>query len=469
METPHLDLKSSPAGQAAREQTPRLVCNFSITPSVYETEKLWKGSYIRMNKPFVFILCLILLLTAVPALAQSPGNLNNGAFVEADGDDLFIALQSGIVRLQADGISAQISTDRASMLQLVGGRLYYLAENWGTDEYGDLRKLGETPVSCLPDGSDRRVLGEERKLGEVYDFGDDDSTRNIDMLIGYRCFTVAQDAIYFLGNTNEGGTYTCYGTYEDEDGQEEISAVAGNYQNGIALFCMDINGQNLRALTGVLGNDCAQLALDGNRLYLATGYQDTVFAYDYVNYTIMDVDGHVLSVFERNELGRENLYSDVGKFYHISNAVLPFGDSMLVSLADSEGDFIATRLTRVDANGTETQLALEQYYTPSILLDTTLYYVGSSSENNFYDDSPEYLASLGIYRKDLNEAGLGVRLVALPNTSFLYDFSMCVLGDYVYYRGATGDIYRTPVVGGESFVYTENGFVNAASVEKTIG
>ena len=46
---------------------------------------------------------------------------------------------------------------------------------------------------------------------------------------------------------------------------------------------------------------------------------------------------------------------------------------------------------------------------------------------------------------------------------------MCVLGDYVYYRGTTGDVYRTPVTGGESFVYTENGFVNAASVGKTIG
>ena len=64
-------------------------------------------------------------------------------------------------------------------------------------------------------------------------------------------------------------------------------------------------------------------------------------------------------------------------------------------------------------DGTETQLALEQYYTPSILTDTTLYYVGSSNQTNFYDDSPEYLSSLGIYRKDLNETGLGVRLVAL--------------------------------------------------------
>lgn len=59
--------------------------------------------------------------------------------------------------------------------------------------------------------------------------------------------------------------------------------------------------------------------------------------------------------------------------------------------------------------------------------------------------------------------------MALPNSSFLYNFSMCVLGDYVYYRGTTGDVYRTPVTGGESFVYTENGFVNAASVGKTIG
>ena len=148
-----------------------------------------------MRKLFIFILCLGLLLTAVPALAQSAGNLNNGAFIDADGNDLFFAAQNGITRLQADGTSAQISTDRASMLQFVGGRLYYIAENWGADEYGDQRKLGETPVSCLPDGSDRRVLGEERKVGEVYDFGDDDSTRNIDMLIGYRCFTVTPDAI----------------------------------------------------------------------------------------------------------------------------------------------------------------------------------------------------------------------------------------------------------------------------------
>lgn len=423
----------------------------------------------RMKKLLILTLCLGLLLTALPALAQSTGNLNNGAFVDSDGNDLFLAMQDGVVRLQADGTSARISTDRASMLQLVGGRLYYLAETWGADEYGDIRKLGETPVSCLSDGSDRRVLGEERKIGEVYDFGDDDSTRNIDMLIGYRCFTVTPDAIYFLGNTSESGSYTCCGTFEDENGQEEVMEIAGRYQNGIALFRMDADGQNLRALTGVLGNDCAQLALDDGRLYLATGYQDTVYAYDYVNYAILDTDGRVLSTFDRDEPERENLYSDVGRFYHIPNAVLPFGDSMLVSLADSEGDFIATRLTRVDADGTETQLALEQYYTPSILTDTTLYYIGSRNETSFYDDSPEYLASLGVYRKDLNEDGLGVRLVALPNTSFLYDFSMCVLGDYVYYRGSTGDVYRTPTAGGESFVYTENGFVNAASVGKTIG
>lgn len=422
-----------------------------------------------MKKLFLYVLCLSLLLTSFPALAQSAGNLNNGAFVETDGSELFIAMPEGIVRLQDDGTGEYISSDRASMLQLVGDRLYYIAESWGNDEYGDLRKLGETPVSCLPDGSDRRVLGEERSLGDVYDFGGDDDVRRVDIMIGYRGFTVTQDAIYFLGNTDESGIYSCYGAFQDEDGQVEVSEVLGRYQNGIALFRMDTDGQNLRALTGVLGNDCAQLALDGDRLYLATGYQDTVFAYDYVNYTILDTDGSIVSTFERSEPENEYLYSSVGSFYHIVNAVLPFGDSMLVSLADSEGDYIATRLTRIDADGTETQLALEQYYTPSILTDTTLYYVGSSSETNYYNDSPEYLASLGIYRKDLNEAGLGVRLVALPSTSFLYDFSMCVLGDYVYYRGSTGDVYCTPVDGGESFVYTENGFVNAASVEKTIG
>ncbi len=413
-----------------------------------------------MRKALIVTLCLSLVLFSCSAFAQSVGNLNNGGFIENGGDRLFIASEDGIYSIGLNGEDAQkIVEGRASMLQFVDGRLYYLAEVYSEDEYGDIGLTSQEPMTCLPDGSDAKSLGEAKKVGYEYEFPEvDDDPFGLDVHVGYRGFTVVGDSIYFLANSGEGGSYECSGIYFDENDEEQTMTLGGTYKSGIKLYKAAIDGTNVEALTDVIGNSVACFAVDGDRIYLCGGFADTVYAYNYVNYSILALDGTVQTAYTNPDDGRENLSSDMGEFYHIPSAVLPYGDDMLVSLSDSEGDFVASQLNRVTPVGDTQVIAIEQEYVHSITDGNALYYVGSAATSNSYDDSLNYAETLGIYRKDVTESGLGVKLTALPFTDFMYDFSMSLLGNYVYYRGDSGLVYRVPALGGELNILTDTGF-----------
>lgn len=407
-----------------------------------------------MKRALLLILGLILVFSS--ARAEVGGNGNNGGFVAAAGETVFLAASDGIYRL--DGAqTTRIYEGQASMLSFVGERLYFLAETWESNEYEDIVKTAETPLSCLADGSDLLVLSAPRPCGQICEYAPSGQASRIDLLCGYRGFTVTDDAIYFLGNSDLSGTYTCTVQWFDADDTIYTESQDGRYENGVALYRMDRDGGNLTALTGALGNSIACLAVDGDRIFVAGGWQDTLYAYNFVNYMIFDLEGNLLSLFE-NPSPNSSFVSDRGAFYHITTAIIADGNDMLVSLSDSEGDFMASQFCRLSGEGELTPIALEQNFIPSLLDGTTLYYIGSLATDNVFDDSISVASSLGIYRKDLHEDGLGMKLVALPFSEYMYAFRMNVVGDFLYFRGADGVVWRVPTSGGAKTAFTENGF-----------
>ncbi len=413
-----------------------------------------------MKKALIVTLCISLALCSCSAFAQSAGNLNNGGFIEKGGDRLFIAASDGIYSVGENGDDPRKIVDgRASMLQYVDGRLYYLAEVYAADEYGDIGLASQEPMTCLPDGSDAKSLGEAKKVGYEIDFPENEGEPIVtDVYVGYRGFTVYNGFIYYLANSGEGGNYECSGVYYDENDKPLTTTVGGVYKSGIKLYKAASDGSDAEAITGVIGNSVACFAVSDDKIYLCGGYADTVYAYNYVNYSILGLDGGVKIAYTNPGDDRENLSSDIGEFYHIPSAVLPYADDMLVSLSDSEGDFVASQLNRVTPEGETKSIAIEQEYVHSITDGNALYYVGSAAKTNSYDDGLNYAETLGIYRKDVTESGLGVKITALPFTEFMYGFNMSLIGDYMYYRGGSGLIYRVPALGGELCILSDTGF-----------
>ena len=395
-------------------------------------------------KRLFLILCIICLLP-LSAAAQTASNLNGGGFVCAAGEALFVAAPDGIYR--ADG--ERVYDGRASMLQFRNGRLYFIAETYETNELGDWTKTSETPCSVLPDGSDLRCLGEARPCGGEAFYDDSADVPRVDTLVGYAGFTVTDDGIYFLANSGLGGQYECRFSWYEEDGASETTRALARYADGIALYRMDADGGNLARLTDPLGNAAAKMAVENGRVYLACGWQDVIYAYNFVNYLILDADGNELIRFE-NPDDELPFSSDAGAFYHIPEAVLPFGDDMLVSLSESEGDFTASQLFRLTAEGEMSLVALERYFVPSALDGRTLYYVGSESDTIYHDDPDRLSASLGIYRKGVDEAGAGIKLTFLPDGEYMYRFRMNVLDGTVYFQGSDGRVRRLDGAGNVS-------------------
>ena len=395
----------------------------------------------------LILLVIVLLLTGC---IYAVGEENDGFMCRLDDASLLIALDDGIWKVGEDGNNMQkISSDRAAMLQLYDGKVYYLANQYDMDDFGDMHVVSQVPVSMNPDGSEYQVIQDARHVGYVYDFiSESYDTLLIDAYVGYKDFTVYNGEIFFLSNTNQGGEYVCTADW-DMEGDETYSAT-GYYESGIALFKMDINGENLQPLTGVIGNSIASMAVKDDRIYLAGGYADTVYAYNFVNYSILSLNGEVLSSFENAYIEPDFPYkNDLGEFYHITQAVIPDGECILVSLSDSEGDFVASHLIRLYPDGKEELLAIEQNYVQSVLKDSTLYFMGSASDTVFYDDTINYDDSYGIYRKDLFESGSGVRIMPLDYDAYSYGCRIAAIGEYVYCLNSAYELYRVNVKTGE--------------------
>jgi len=414
-----------------------------------------------MKRLFSFLIVLAVCTACSGAFAASPGNLNNGSFLVQNEDHLYIATQNGILRTDLSGRNAvRIETSPASMLQFYEGRLYYLSDLYGEDLFGDVHVIAQTPMSCLPDGSDKRILGEEKALGEIYEYPENENDSFLmDSFIGYRNFTVYDGSLYYLANSNEAGTYVCSDVLTDENGDPFLFSIEGEYNFGIALYKSDLNGENVSKLTDVIGNRIACMAIQDGRIYLAGGYADTVYAYNHVNYSVLTLSGETLTAYENTYPSEISITCDKGSFYHITEAVLPMGDELLASLSDSEGDFVSSRLTRLSPDGASETLALEMGFVPSLLDGSTLYYTGSASETVFYNDEINYSDSYGIYRKDVNEQGAGVRIAAIPYDDQVYGISILKEGEYVYYALRSGEIHRVHVETGEHSVFTDKGFI----------
>lgn len=417
-----------------------------------------------MKRSFLFLIAFVMLFSFV-SFAEECGNLNNGGFVLTQNGCVYIAASDGLWMLPPSSSPVLIEEGPVSMLQAYEDRIYYLRDLYGTDEYGFTSLVEQTPMSCLTDGTDKKQIGQSRPVGSRFEYsGENSEIMEMDVYIGYQNFTVYKGNIYYLSNSGIPGQYICTGEYGN--GEQTLS-ITGKYESGIALFKSDLNGENTVLLTNAIGNSVAAMAIENDRIYLASGYQDTIYAYNYVNYSILTPDGDVIDEFKNTLVDPENpLKSDAGEFYHIPNAVLPHGDKMLVSLGDSEGDFVASQLFELDREGNLTKIAIEQQYVPSVKSDGKIYYVGSASQTNFYDESIHYADSFGIYVKGADEDGAGVKLCPIRYDGFAFNLRISLSGKYVYFKGETGEIFRAHIETGETEKFSQSGFVKASAIER---
>ena len=414
-------------------------------------------------KTKLFLLSFLLIFLTLSAFSEAPGNLNNGGFVLTEGENVYLADTKGLWLITESAPPLLIEEGPVSMVQSYDGRIYYLKDLYGEDLYGFTSLVSQTPYSCLPDGTDKQQLGESRAVGNRFEYtGENGEIMEMDLYAGYQCFTVYDGFLYYLTNSGLPGEYVCTGEYGNGGG---TLSVTGKFSSGIALFRSDLSGENTVQLTGPIGNSIACMAIENDRIYLAAGYQDTIYAYNYVNYFIYSMDGEIISEFRNTLKDPENpLKSDAGEFYHIPNAVLPCGEDMLVSLADSEGDFVASQLFRLDSNGIMTKIAIEQQYVPSLLSDGKVYYAGSASSTNFYDDLINYADSFGIYVKGADEEGAGVKLCPIRYDGYAFNLKISISGNYIYFKGETGEIFRAHTETGETEKFTNTGFIKASAV-----
>ena len=154
---------------------------------------------------------VFLMLFTFTAIAQKSGNLNNGGFVLTQSDRVYIASSDGLWMLLASSSPVLIEEVPVSMLQAHDGRLYYLKDLYGTDLYGFTSLIDQTPMNCLPDGSDKKQIGQNRAVGSRFEYsGDNSEIMEMDVFIGYQSFTVYDGRIYNLSNSGLPGEYVYF-------------------------------------------------------------------------------------------------------------------------------------------------------------------------------------------------------------------------------------------------------------------
>ena len=385
-----------------------------------------------MKKIIASILSATLLLCGV-AMAASPSdsasqNISAGglAAVGTDGvlggGTLYFAL-NGLQGTLPDGSAATLLTGDFSRLQWADEALYFVSSET-TGEYDD--EAIET--LCRLDVAGVHAIGEPLRRAEVSDYGDMYLT-TCDSYSGYREMTVYKDHIYYIGNSDVGGEYQTIA--EDWDGNDGETRYTTSYEHGQSVFRMDLDGGNVTELISGLGNSYAHMAINNDRIAVSTCYRNGVYAYDFTNFMLYDLDGRLIKTVANSAGNALSLRMEGQAFTVIVNSIRTDGENIYASLSDSEGDFANSRLVNVE--NINEDILIEAWSVPALWYGDELIYVGSDAETTFWDECME--GTTRLIRRDA--AGNETVLAYLPVAYQNYSMTPALLGDMYYLR--TGD------------------------------
>ena len=408
-----------------------------------------------MKKILASILAAALVLcgAAVAEAEMEPlaQNISAGgiATVGAEGE-LYFSL-NGLQRMNAEGGVETLFEGEVSRLQYVDGALYFVGSETA-GEYGD--ESIETPYRMDADGS-ITAIGEPLRKAEVPDYGDSCLT-SCDTYTGYQEMTVYKGHIYYIGNSDVGGEYETIA--EGWGGVEGESRYTTRYEHGQSVYRMDPDGSNKVELISGLGNSYAHMAISNDRIAVNSCFRNGVFAYDFSNFMLYDLDGKLVKTMANPDGNALSLRMDGQAFTVIASVIRTDGEHIYASLCDSEGDFVNSRL--VDVEKISEDILIEAWGTPALFNGDELIYVGSDAEDTFWDECME--TTTRIIRRDAS--GNETVLAYLPASYQDYLMIPALLNDMYYLRSGER-LLRVNLANGDVDEYNGSEFAVCAACD----
>ena len=399
---------------------------------------------------------LIALLLCGAALAASPAdsasqNISAGGIAAVGTDGALYFSLNGLQRMDPNGGVVTLFDGEVSRLQYANGALYFVAST-STNDYGDAM---ETPYRLDADGS-ITAIGETLHVGDECEFNDQGSLDFYDTYAGYHDMTVYGDHIYYISNSGVGGEYqTIAEGWGGVDGETRYTT---RYNSGLSLFRMDLDGGNKTELISGLGNGMCCMAIAGDRIAVNSCFRNGVYAYDFTNFMLYDMDGKLIKTVANSAGNALSLRMEGQAFTVIVGSIRTDGENIYASLCDSEGDFASSRLVNVE--NVNADIAIEAWYTPALWYGDELIYVGSDAETTFWDECME--GTTRLIRRDA--AGNETVLACLPADYQNYAMTTALLGDMLYLR--TGEhLLRVNLTDGVIEEYNGSSFETCAACD----
>lgn len=379
-----------------------------------------------MKKMLAMLLALLMMLGCAANAetnAVSERNFSGGAAVMDANGTLWFSM-NGLKRLNADNSVDAIADGEVRDLQIVGNEIFYvlrinLDEESVDPAYED--SLWHIGASGAPE-----MIGEVREYGQLREYGGGDYfyLTNATTFAGYGDMTVYGDYIYFVGTDDEAGSYAI--DVANWDNQTDLHAETA-YTGACAVYRMKKDGSELTKLISDLGNGEAHMAIANDRIAVASCYLNSVFAYDFSNFMLYDMDGALLKTMQNSSPERHTtFFKEEEEFTCIVSSIQTDGEKIYASLCDSEGDFASSRL--VDVENVDDTILIEAFYAQSLIADGTIYYVTADVEDTFYTDDMEYTTVLRCRTAD----GTDSLLAHIPHDYIGYDMKLALLGDQLY-------------------------------------
>jgi len=429
------------------------------------------GGVIYMKK--IFASLLICMMLAMPAMAQSlnwyetpavqeaaapgqlSGNLANDGFICTDGESLFFACDGALWRMNQDGTGrTRVAQGDFSNLHFAQGCIYAVSSlPAGAPDY---EVTAQTLVRIDLAGN-IQTIGDTKAYGSDYTYGESGvGYSHYDFYTGYGCFTIAGDQIYYIANNGRAGSYVTIGNEWFE------GTLTTTYESNTSLYRMNLDGTGIVELVRDLGNGRPFMAMDGDKIYIASSYQNPSWYTNFITLGTYDLNGGALSMYSMPQEYYAGLPSS-----NIALCQLPISSiqasngELYFSIYYSEGDFRDNTFHSAQGD----LLAYEAYTTPAIAHGDKIYFMGSESQTPFRetDSGDKY----GLYTKAIGEEGVGTPVFLLNNYARLCNVRISIVNDAVYvlvadeYHAADltqADLYRVDLNGENPQVLTDEGF-----------
>ncbi len=382
----------------------------------------------RTVQMLALLLALALMTAVGGALAEVDvisGNISNGGIAAKDKQGRLWFAMDGLMRLEADGTSKCIlegTNIQIRSLQAAGDDIYFVLRDpvVNEDELDDcyMESLWRIGADDIP-----VQLGTERIMGSKNEYGGEDfHLTSATHYSGYGDMTVYGDHIYFIATDYDPGSYI---TNAEGWGSGSVETA---YEGQSVVYRMDLDGENLTPLIAGLGNGEAHMAIANDRIAVASCFRNGVFAYDFTNFMLYDMDGSLISIIPNNTAGRHSsFYKDEEEFTVIVSSIQTDGERIYASLCDSEGDFASSRLVDL-SGGTDETIAIEAFYAGSLVTDEGIFYIAADVEDTFWKEDMEYTVALHCLAPD----GSDTLLAHIPYNYVGYDMKMALLGNELY-------------------------------------